>query len=154
MKRKFNFNNALQNIDKNSTELYYCPCCGELFTAEDLEIVTIEESRGEFWGVPCYEDMNYYYCPCCHKHIEEGIEINLHNMQDIQGWIDDNTYNIPLELWLNLDDLGSCVKIEKFDLTELEDVEILIIEYTDRGTIRLDFKSEDALNNYNKGLIY
>lgn len=154
MKKRFDFNKALNDIDRNCEELCYCLYCGELFTAEDLEIETISESRSAFWGDPCYENRDYYYCPCCHKHIDEGIKIDLHSMRDIQGWIDDNAYNIPLELWLNIDNLGSCVKIEKFDLTELEDVEILVITYTDHGTIRLDFESADALEDYNKGLIY
>ena len=33
--------------------------CGAIFEEPKL----VRESRGEFWGVPCWEDM--YYCPYC-----------------------------------------------------------------------------------------
>lgn len=38
-----------------------CFDCGWIGDAEELKAV--EESRGEFWGMPAYETM--YYCPCC-----------------------------------------------------------------------------------------
>lgn len=38
-----------------------CEDCGWIGEPEDLK--RVEESRGEFWGAPCWETM--YYCPCC-----------------------------------------------------------------------------------------
>lgn len=38
-----------------------CFDCG--WTGEQEELRRVEESRGEFWGMPAYETM--YYCPCC-----------------------------------------------------------------------------------------
>ena len=38
---------------------YICNDCGHQFDRPKV----IQESRGEFWGMPCYENM--YYCPCC-----------------------------------------------------------------------------------------
>lgn len=38
-----------------------CLDCGWIGFPEDLTLV--RESRGEFWGMPAYEDM--YYCPMC-----------------------------------------------------------------------------------------
>jgi hypothetical protein len=38
-----------------------CYDCGRVF--EESELKAVNESRGEFWGAPCYETM--YYCPFC-----------------------------------------------------------------------------------------
>lgn len=46
---------------------YRCVNCGRIFEEDD--IVRKEESRGEFWGMPCYETM--YYSPCCKDDFEE-----------------------------------------------------------------------------------
>lgn len=41
--------------------LFKCCNCGNIF--EEDEIIIRQESRGEFWGAPCYEEM--VYSPCC-----------------------------------------------------------------------------------------
>lgn len=41
--------------------MLYCTECGAVFDESDL--ATWEESRGEFWGQPCYETLSG--CPCC-----------------------------------------------------------------------------------------
>lgn len=38
-------------------------CCDCGWTGETYELQRVEESRGEFWGMPAYETM--YYCPNC-----------------------------------------------------------------------------------------
>lgn len=38
-----------------------CYDCGWIGEPDELEVV--QESRGEFWGIPCSETM--YYCSCC-----------------------------------------------------------------------------------------
>lgn len=38
---------------------YICLDCGKRFN----HFKRVEESRGEFWGIPCSETM--YYCPHC-----------------------------------------------------------------------------------------
>ena len=46
-----------------------CENCGSKITDEDY--LTDFESRGEFWGAPCSEEVVYgYSCPAC-KH--EGV---------------------------------------------------------------------------------
>lgn len=40
---------------------YRCCNCGKIF--DESDILRIEESRGEYWGIPCTETM--YYSPCC-----------------------------------------------------------------------------------------
>lgn len=42
---------------------YKCCDCGQIFDEEDAG--TINESRGEFWGEPCYESM--MCCPSCNS---------------------------------------------------------------------------------------
>lgn len=39
--------------------MFYCPSCGKTFEYPKV----VKEYRGEFWGMPAYEDM--YYCPEC-----------------------------------------------------------------------------------------
>lgn len=42
-------------------ELNKCPSCGQ-----DLEIIdNYEESRGEYWGAPVYENIYIYGCSNC-----------------------------------------------------------------------------------------
>ena len=47
---------------------YKCNDCGNEFT----QLKAVEESRGEFWGIPCSETM--YYCPFCDGDDVEEIE--------------------------------------------------------------------------------
>lgn len=46
---------------------FKCENCGRIFTEDEIKFV--EESRGEFWGVPCTETMSY--SPCCTDNFEE-----------------------------------------------------------------------------------
>lgn len=46
--------------------MFKCNCCGELF--EEPKI--LHESRGEYWGMPCYE--NIAVSPCCEEDFTEG----------------------------------------------------------------------------------
>ena len=42
-------------------ELDKCPSCGQ-----DLEVIeSYEESRGEYWGAPVYENIYIYGCSNC-----------------------------------------------------------------------------------------
>ncbi len=50
--------------------VYRCCNCGKEFDADEVKIV--EESRGEFWGMPCTERM--YYSPCCTDSFEDVWE--------------------------------------------------------------------------------
>jgi len=44
---------------------YTCNYCGKLFTYPHLEL----ENRGEFWGMPAFEEMSY--SPCCKESFTE-----------------------------------------------------------------------------------
>ena len=52
--------------------MYKCTDCGAIFG--ENEIAVWEESRGEFWGDPCYETMSG--CPKCKGDYEEVFECN------------------------------------------------------------------------------
>ena len=45
--------------------MYRCCECGKIFE----EPKSVEEYRGEFWGTPAYERMDY--SPCCEADFEE-----------------------------------------------------------------------------------
>ena len=49
---------------------YRCCECGKIFDEEDIKVV--EEDRGEYWGIPCYEQMEL--SPCCDWDFEEVYE--------------------------------------------------------------------------------
>lgn len=49
---------------------YRCCECGKIFDEDEIRV--IEEDRGEYWGIPCYEKM--YYSPCCLDDFEEAYE--------------------------------------------------------------------------------
>ena len=42
---------------------YYCEDCQSWFHTP--HIVEYDESRGEFWGMPCSEHMVEWHCPNC-----------------------------------------------------------------------------------------
>lgn len=44
---------------------FRCEECGAIFDWPKA----VEESRGEFWGIPCSETV--YYSPCCEADFEE-----------------------------------------------------------------------------------
>ena len=48
--------------------MYKCDCCGKLFETPKM----IAESRGEYWGVPCYEKIAV--SPCCEEDFTEVKE--------------------------------------------------------------------------------
>ena len=46
--------------------MFKCNCCGETFEKP----IVIRESRGEYWGLPCYEELTV--SPCCKDDFTEG----------------------------------------------------------------------------------
>lgn len=58
-----------------------CKCleCGEVFQDSSLVIEKWEESRGEFWGIPCTETMYEVHCPYCDS---EDVEENYVEEED------------------------------------------------------------------------
>ena len=42
-----------------------CADCGSVFSEDELIVEERDESRGEFWGIPCEEHMVEWHCPHC-----------------------------------------------------------------------------------------
>ena len=68
--------------------MYKCDCCGKLFETPKM----IAESRGEYWGVPCYEKIAV--SPCCEEDVKEYhaegkvyalIDDEMHQVADFEG---------------------------------------------------------------------
>ncbi len=57
-----------------SKRYYQCERCGSKFETPVLE--KEREDRGEFWGVPCFEEVVYAFCPDCGAD-EDWIEENM-----------------------------------------------------------------------------
>lgn len=55
---------------------FACRNCGEGFDDPDV----VEEDRGEFWGMPAYEEM--WYCPCCGSDDFDEAEIVLAEQEE------------------------------------------------------------------------
>ena len=43
--------------------MFKCNSCGKIF--DEPYNYSVEESRGEYWGIPCTETMYYSECPHC-----------------------------------------------------------------------------------------
>lgn len=50
-----------------------CCNCGKIF--EEKEIKIISEYRGEYWGIPCFEE-NIEVSPCCEDLFDNVEEEN------------------------------------------------------------------------------
>lgn len=54
--------------------MFRCCDCGRIYDSAD-ELKKVEESRGEFWGIPCAETM--YYCWCGSDDFEDVLELEV-----------------------------------------------------------------------------
>ena len=72
-------------------KLYYCSNCRRIWREEDL--TDIEESRGEFWGRPCYE--TFAVCPECLEIPSEYVE-PIRYCKDCDYFTDDGCKVNPL----------------------------------------------------------
>ena len=66
------------------TDMFKCHECGLVFHVTEFKVV--HESRGEFWGVPCYEDM--YYCPNCSSEACEEYDEDLETEENENDELD------------------------------------------------------------------
>ena len=65
--------------------IYICEECGKVF--EEDEICTWQESRGEFWGAPCSEEMEG--CPHC-----KGSFVKAKECKVCGKWIKDDDWDV------------------------------------------------------------
>lgn len=72
---------------KGRTEIegkYYCKDCNEFF--DTPHVIEYDESRGEFWGIPCSEHMVEWHCPMCDSEaIVESSDIILDDLEEIEA---------------------------------------------------------------------
>lgn len=61
-----------------------CRDCGRICKDDKLDTYTYFESRGEFWGAPCSEEMTEYFCPECGS---DNLDDYFGDIVD--GWIDE-----------------------------------------------------------------
>lgn len=72
--------------------MFKCYCCGKIFEYP----ICVSESRGEFWGMPAFEDM--YYSPCCVDDFEEvhcdenGIVEEVEIEEEVEDYLEYVTY--------------------------------------------------------------
>ena len=66
--------------------MFKCTACGELFETPKM----ISESRGEFWGIPCCEDVPV--SPCCDDDFVEVKEY--HAEGKVYALIDDEMHQV------------------------------------------------------------
>lgn len=94
--------------------MYICLDCGHIFG--EGEESNWSESRGEFWGVSCSEDVSG--CPLCHGDYEKAVMCEkcgaYHLEEDINGGICDNCLD---EYKYNID---VCYKIGDEDKEEIK----------------------------------
>ena len=110
---------------------YICLDCGHIF--EEGEQSTWSESRGEYWGSPCYETMSG--CPLCNGDYEEAVECEIcgssHLKDELNGGICDECiekyrYDIDVCFKIGSNDTESvelnCFLASMFDKKEIEDI--------------------------------
>jgi len=66
--------------------MYKCNCCGNIFE----EPIVVRESRGEYWGMPCYEKITV--SPCCKEDFTEVKEY--HAEGKVYALIDDEMHQV------------------------------------------------------------
>lgn len=66
--------------------VYKCSHCGETFTEDEVVVKTWRESRGEFWGTPCSEEMSESTCPHC-------------GSEDFEEWNPKKAYEIKVTVY-------------------------------------------------------
>jgi hypothetical protein len=114
---------------------YKCLSCGHVF--EEGEQACWTESRGEYWGFPCYESMSG--CPVCKEEYEETVQCAVcgseHFEDELNGGVCDEcideyrkNFNACYEL-----SLGETTKIKinslLASLFEESDIEQILKEY-------------------------
>ena len=58
-------------------KMWYCCDCETWF--DEPNVIEYDESRGEYWGIPCSEHMVECHCPNCDS---EDIEENYYEEEE------------------------------------------------------------------------
>lgn len=73
-----------------SLNYWHCSKCGANF--REPNYYTVDEDRGEFWGIPCRERMRYDVCPKCKSEDidEKYADEDTDNFDDIVSEVEDS----------------------------------------------------------------
>lgn len=110
---------------------YICLNCGHIF--EEGEQANWEESRGEFWGHACSENMSG--CPLCHGEYEETMPCAIcgseHLEEELNGGVCDDCiekYQHDIDMCFNIGSNDTdnvelnCFLASMFDKKEIEEI--------------------------------
>ena len=114
---------------------YKCLECGHIF--EEGEQATWSESRGEFWGFPCSEEVDG--CPLCKGDYEETTPCKICGSEHLEEDLNGGVCNECIDRYKN--DFDMCLKVSENDkvpvkinalvawLIDEGDIEQILIEY-------------------------
>ena len=91
--------------------MFICNGCGKTF--EKNSIKTWEEDRGEYWGVPCVEEMSG--CPYCGESYTEAKQCVI-----CGDWVRDDAWNICDECLEEQCNKDNCLEIGEENPTDVE----------------------------------
>lgn len=92
---------------------YKCLDCGNIF--EEGEQARWNESRGEFWGVPCSEEMSG--CPLCHGDYEETVPCAICGSEHLDDELSGGVCNDCIDTYKH--DINMCYKIGQKDTEDV-----------------------------------
>ena len=93
---------------------YKCTNCGHIF--EEGEQACWSESRGEFWGSPCSEEMSG--CPLCKGDYEETVKCEVCGSEHLEDELFGGVCDECIDKYRK--DFSSCYEISKGETQEIE----------------------------------
>ena len=93
---------------------YKCLECGHIF--EEGEQENWLESRGEYWGTPCSEEMSG--CPLCHGEYEETVQCSVCGAEHIEDELEGGVCEDCIDLYKY--DVNMCFRIGEKEPMEIE----------------------------------
>ena len=93
---------------------YICLNCGHIF--EEGEQANWEESRGEFWGHACSENMSG--CPLCHGEYEESTPCEICGSEHLEEELNGGVCDECIEKYQH--DIDMCFKIGSNDTDDVK----------------------------------
>lgn len=117
---------------------YKCLECGHIF--EEGEQARWRESRGEYWGTPCYEEMSG--CPLCKGSFEETVRCEICGAEHLDGELNGGVCDECIKEYSH--DAEMCKKISTghTETIEIDAFLASVFEVADIEQILMDFIRE------------
>lgn len=93
---------------------YKCLSCGHVF--EEGEQACWTESRGEYWGSPCYETMNG--CPICKEEYEESTPCEICGSEHLEDELSGGVCDECIDEYRK--DFDRCYELSIGETTEIK----------------------------------